>query len=288
MGGFNFTVQTPDATNVNQNSKAIIDIPCTVSHTYLKTFLIFRKADGSVLTQAEMLANIGDFVVKIDGKKIIDADFEFMVYLAKKRNGSDGINLPNGLLEIMYQRPDLATDVARELTGWGMKNVKKFTMELEIKGTAVKQIEAFHRVSPMETLFGTHITVEKSTEDVTGTGKKIYTDMPIDNTANENLLELVVRENGGTITDTACKVGNVWIKEWSPVFLDRYIDETTRKVEQAGYYTFSFNNNRSPLGLLPLNGVRVFHQHIEWSAKPTTSQADFFLVKVQNLATQSA
>lgn len=288
MPGYNFTVNTPDATNVTQNSKAIITIPVVNGHTFLKTALIFKKADGSLLTQAEILSNTGEYVAKINGKKIYDADTEFMAYLMKKRNGADSVASPDGLLEIYYQRNDVATDVARELTGWGMQNVYSFTMEIEVTGMLLKQIEVKHRVTPQGRPFVTHLSIERHREEVTSTGKKIYQSMPYDRNANENLLELIVRKNDGEIGDTACKVGTIWVKETGSAWLDEYWDATARKVEQSGYYTFSFNNNRSPLGVLPLRNKKVFQQEVEWTTMPPSKQVDFFLLKIQNLNVKPA
>ncbi|MFA5101122.1 MAG: major capsid protein P2 [Candidatus Omnitrophota bacterium] len=241
-------------------------LPC--EGTYYKIFLRALTAAGVGLTSAQILADIGQIRVTVNGEDVVRCQVDHLLMLQKYYWDAEYSTFINGIIPIYFERPRLATDSERSVYALGMQDVKSFTIEVQIDGVAqLATLEVFAYQTPEARLLGQHVRILRFPQVFTTTGEQELLTMPYLNDATKGYIALHVHQGtgAGVVQDLSIKVGGNAIYDRVPAGLAQMEQAQAGRTLQTGYYHADLgicNDFRD--GFLPMGGVKDFRQNITW------------------------
>lgn len=238
------------------------EIPTTGTHYAI--YLRCLTAAGAELTRAQIIADVGNIVVRINGKTKIEATATFLLDLQKYYGDKDSAGNDNGIIPIYLSRPNLPTDEERALYAWGMANVNSFTVDVSVTAVAqLASIEVYSEVTNENRVLGQHLTITKFPQSFATTGQQEITTLPKDD-AQSGYLAMHIEAGSGTFSKVTVKLGQTNIWEEIAVKLHDSLNKKSGRVPQTGYYHIPFDRSNALSGFLPMASVKDFRQQITW------------------------
>src|SRR3989338_3070994 len=248
------TIKQANVIGIAAGAKATARIPTTGTHYAL--FLRCLTAAGVALTRAQMIADVGNIVVRINGKQILEGTATF--FLDRQKYYSDAVNADNvsGIIPIFFPLPSLESDPERRVLGWGMLGVDSFEVEVNILGVAqLASMEVYSEVSDEQRTFGRHIRIRKFPQVFGVTGLQEIQTLAREDGAVDYLALHIETPGASTITKTSVKVNNVSIIDQEPIDMNQVRLEAAYRNPQAGYYHIDFGLRNDLRAVLPMAGV---------------------------------
>lgn len=229
---------------------------------------------GAELTRAQILNDISNIVVKINGEIYIDADATFLLDLQKYYGDQINAGNVNGIIPIPFARKHLATFEERAVTAIGTGNIVDFSVEVQVIANAqLNQIEIYTEIDnqPIRNI-GQHIRINKFTRSFTSTGLQEIPDMPYLDEDSLGYMAMHVQTPGtAAVSKYTIKRNNVEIFVDSSPNLNQVILQHSLRKPQSGYYHVDFSVANSLIALLPTPGTRSLVKQITWiTAAPGT------------------
>lgn len=262
-------IKQPSVRGIAAGAIATTEIPTNGTHHAL--FLRCLTAAGVALTPAEIKADIGDIIIRINGEQIIEASSTFLLDLQKYYG--DALNADNvdGIIPIYFIQRHLPTHAGRSVTALGMNDVKSFTVDVKITAVAkLASMEVISEVDPQVRSLGQHLRIMKFPQSFATTGLQEISNLPKfgDNVAYK---ALHIEKNAGTFEKVTIKRDGYSIFEDIDPNLNQVLLELNKRNPQASYFHVDFAKNNDLLSLLPMAGVQDFRQQLTWkTAAPTT------------------
>lgn len=256
-------IKQPNIRGIAAGAIATGEIPTVGTH--YATYLRCLSAAGVALTRAQMIADIGNIIVRINGVQIVEATATFLLDLQKYYGDQIGAGNVDGIIPIPWARPHLATDQERSVFALGMADVSSFTIDVNVTAVAVlASIEVFSEVTPEVRRLGQHIRINKFPQSFATTGLQEITTLPKEGN-DVGYLALHVDEPVGVVDKLTVKLGSNNIFEEVAAGLNQVLLEKTLRNPQTGYFHVDFARSNDLSGLIPMAGVQDFRQQITWN-----------------------
>lgn len=254
----------PSMLGIAAGNKAAINVPTTGTHYAL--FLECLTGAGVALTRAQMIADIGDIVIRIDGTEILTASVTFLLDLQKYYGDALGAGNVSGYIPIYFAPMHLPSFAERSLFALGTNNIGVISVEVNIIGVAqLATINVYSEVTPENRPLGQHIRIKRFPQVFGATGVQEITTLPKEG-ADVAYKALHVEMPGAAVISAATvKIGgNAIVDQVAPGLNTVLLAKEFRTV-QAHYYHIDFGKNRAMDTYLPMAGVQDFRQQLTWA-----------------------
>jgi len=259
-------IREPDAQNVavgNANIKVL------TRKNLHGLFLRCLTAAGVELTRAQILNDVSDINLKLDGETVWGVDATFLLDRQKYLGDiSMGGNV-NGIIPLEFTRPLLNSFSERSVSALGLLNVSSVTIDVTVIAVAqLSRIEVYSLVdSDVPRPLGQHIRIDRLSRSFAGTGAQELTDLPFgDDRAIAYLAEHV--KTTGTITKAKVRRNGVDVFESLPTNLNTVLLNRAGRTPQSGYFTIEFDLPNQYLSALSMPGTQSLYHELNWSVAP--------------------
>lgn len=264
-------IKQPSVRGIAAGAVATVEIPTNGTHyaTYLRCISAANPPVG--LTRAQLIADISNIVVRLNGTIVVDATVTFLLDLQLYYGACKVANFVNGIVPIWWEKDWLPNEAEQKVFAIGTNNVDSFTVDVTILGVAVlSQIEVYSEVTPEKRNIGQHIRINKFPNSFATTGVQEISTLPKEG-ADCGYVALHIEANLGTFQYVTVKLGGYNIFENVSPGLNQVLLNKKGRTPQAGYYHVDFARSNDLSGFLPMAGVQDFRQQITWiTAAPTT------------------
>lgn len=244
-------------------------------------FLRGKTAGGVDLTAAQLNADVGDIIIRVNGEPKIEASCTELLMIQQYFGAAFVGNNVSGIIPIWLYPPDLATWDERKALGWGMNGVQSVTMEVSILGVAqLSTLELWELSSDEDEVMGTHLMIRRFPHTFAATGDQDISDL-VNNQPDMAYKCVFIQKPGtSTITKVTCKVNNQLVYDQVPEPLNNVINQYGEHQVQAGYYCLDFAKIEDLRGMLPMKNITDYRQTITWAtAAPNNYQMIAILYK---------
>lgn len=259
-------IREPDAQNVavgNANIKVLTRKNC---HAIMLRCL---TAAGVELTRAQILNDVSDINLKLDGETIMGVDATFLLDRQKYLGDiSMGGNV-NGIIPIEFTRPLLNSYTERTVSALGLANVSSVTIDVTVIAVAqLSRIEVYSLVDtePARPL-GQHIHIDRFSRSFAGTGAQELTDLPF----GEDRVVAYLAEHiktTGTLTKAKVRRNGVDVYESLPANINTVLLNRAGRTPQSGYFSIDFDLPNQYLSALAMPGTQSLFHELTWSVAP--------------------
>lgn len=262
MVRFKYLNKQPNVRGIAANATATGEI-ATVG-THYATYLRCLSAAGVPLTRAEIIAAIGDIIIRINGDQIVEASSTFLLDLQKYYGDAFTAGNVDGIIPLNWARRHFATDQERSVYALGMDGISSFTIDAKILSTLVlSSIEVLSLVTDEKRKLGQHVRIARFPQNFATTGVQEISSLPKEG-VSVGYQALHIEKNTGTFDKVTCKVNNVPVIEDVDPNLNQVRLKETGRTPQAAYFHLDFATNNDLFSFLPMAGVQDFRQQITW------------------------
>lgn len=255
-------IKQPNIRGIAAGAIATGEIPTVGTH--YATYLRCLSAAGVALTAAQIKADVGDIIVRINGQQIIEASATFLLDLQKYYGDQIGAGNVDGIIPIVWSRPHLATDQERSIFALGMNGISSFTIDVKVTAVAVlSSIEVLSEVTPEVRGLGQHIRISRFPQSFATTGLQEVTTLPKEG-PDVGYLGLHIPYSAGSISKVTVKLGGLNIFEDVDPNLAKVLLQKQLRNPQTGYFHVDFARSNDLGGFIPMAGVQDFRQQITW------------------------
>jgi hypothetical protein len=258
----------PSMLGIAAGGRAAINIPTTGTHYAL--FLECTTAAGVALTRAQIIADVGDIIVRIDGTEIITATATFLLDLQKYYGDAIGAGNVNGYIPIFFTPAHLPSFAERAVYALGTSNIGVISVEAAIVGVVVLKImNVYSEVTPEVRVLGTHLRIKRFPQSFATTGNQEITTLPKEGAQVGYRALHVENPAGSLVTYATIKIGGNAIFDTISAGLNKVLLQRESRTPQTLYYHIDFAKNRSLDSYLPMANVQDFRQTLNWDVAPT-------------------
>lgn len=263
----------PNIQGIAAGAVATGNIPTTGTH--YATFLYCLSGAGVPLTRAQMIADIGDIKIRINGELIVEASATFLLDLQKYYGDANVAAIAgnvDGVIPIFWTRPFYATESERSIFALGMEDVSSFQVDVSVTAVAVlSTIQVYSQVTPERRRFGQHFRINRFPQAFGATGVHEITTLPKEGNDVAYTVLHVGPGAAGSVSQATVKIGGNNVYENVSGGLAQVIGGTQRRAPQAGYHHIDFAVSNDLNGMIPMAGVKDWRQQITWiTAAPVT------------------
>jgi len=240
-------------------------------------YLNMLTGAGVGLTRAQIIADVSNVVMKVNGIELISVDVTFLLDRQLYMTSSQGGAFNNGIVPIPMQLLHLPTAEQRMLPALGTADVNTISFEVTVIGVAqLATIELFTEVdnNPAEVV-GQHIRIQRFTRAFAGTGLQEVSDLPYSDSNVLGILAMHIRHTvGGSVASqiTVKRNGLTVVDKLTPG-LNAVLLAEGKRAQQATYDTVDFGRHNSLQALLPMKDTTSLILEINWTVgAPTTYQ----------------
>jgi len=263
---------------IGAGDKVTIDLTAAGVHHAL--FLDFRKAAAAVMTEAEIEADVGKILIKCDGEPKIEMlaseAFDIWRYYRAKL----GTHTPSSVLPIWFTREYFKNLGDRQLSGYGMADVRSFTCEIDITAVAtLASIQPRSYIEPDNSRpLGTHLCIRRLTDYFAATGvQQIDKKLPFGQKGvGMFAIHFGKGAGAGVFTDVTIKasagkgVDSDIYPEMVLALHNQLLQDNGRTI-QTGWYHVDFALTNDPTGYLPLEPLTNLRADINWATNAPLS-----------------
>ncbi len=271
------------AQGVASNQTAIVSVPASGRH--YESRLEFKTSAGAYLTKAQIISEVTEIRVKLNGQDIIQATPTFLFDLQEYYGSHKGSTVVDGVLLIDWARRHLNLPLESKQYALGMENVQTFTIEIQCGTLAnLDKIDFVGTVTNERSPLGPHVRILKLSREFSGTGEVVDSNLPV--VADQGLIAAHISDGVGTISYATLNVGDVMVLDRLSTKSMESILKHNERTPQTGYYHIDFGVRNEALGFLPMapNDVLIkdFRLTTNWTVAPTNY--DIYLERVYGLA----
>lgn len=276
-------LRQPNVSGIAAGAVATGQIP--TSGTHYITFLRCLTAAGVGLTRAQIINDIGDIRVRINGQLVVEATATFLLDLQKYYGDTNVAAIAgnlNGIIPIMWTRPYFSTDSERSVFALGMEDVSSFQIDVQILAVAqLATIEVYSMVTPERRNLGQHIRINRFPQTFAATGVHEITTLPKEGDDVGYTAIHIAFGTANSLVDLATvKIGGNNIFENVSPLLAQAIGAMMGRAQQALYYTIDFSVSNDLTGFIPMAGVKDWRQQITWNAAQAPNNYNIYTERI--------
>jgi hypothetical protein len=235
-------------------------------------FLLCRKAAGVAMTEAEIEADVGKIILRLDGDIKLEATAAVLFDIWRYWFEQYGVFTPAGLIPIPFVRPNLLPAIERSLFAWGMQDIEAYTLEVNITGVATLQtVEVFTEVEDAQRRLGRHLALRYCPQNFGSTGVQEVTSLPFGDN-DTGMFAMHIGHGSGAISSVTSKATRAGrseeIYDELPYEANDHILRQAGRTKQTGYYHVDFSRTNDKDGFLRSGPIAAFRQQIDWATQP--------------------
>ena len=269
-----------EATKSGMGAGDKVTIDLTAAGVHHALFLDFRKAAAATMTEAEIEADVGKILIKVDGEPKIEMLASEAIDLWRYYHAKDGAHTIASVVPIWFIRKNFANLGDRALFGYGMADVRSFTCEIDITAVAtLASITPRSYIEPDNTRkLGRHLCVRRLTDYFGSTGvQQIDKKLPFGQ-ADIGTFAIHFHQGAGAgvFTDVYIKAssGKGVDSDIYPEMLlalhNQLLQDNGRTI-QTGWYHVDFGLTNYTRGYLPLGPLTNLRADINWATNAPLS-----------------
>jgi len=261
----------PSLLGILAGATAAINIPTTGTHYSL--ILEALGAGGVPLTRAQMINDIGDITIRIDGTEIYTVTAQFLLDLQLYYGTSIGAGNINGYIPIYFAPMHLPSFSERSLYALGMGEgpgqKKVGTMSVEVVCNpgmvTLTNLNCYSEVTPERRPLGQHIRILRHAQvfGVAPATQEITTLPKLGDSVAYKALHIET-PGASLIAQATFALGGNAIFDQVTAALDTLLLAKEFRTVQALYYHLDFAKNRDLSSLLPMAGVQDIRLNLNW------------------------
>jgi len=269
-----------EATKSGMGAGDKVTIDLTAAGVHHALFLDFRKAAAATMTEAEIIADVGKILIKVDGEPKIEMLASEAIDLCKYYRDKDGANTMVSVLPIWFTRYNFNELSDRALIAYGMADVRSFTAEIDITAVAtLASITPRSYIEPDNTRkLGKHLCIRRLTDYFNALGvQQIDKKLPYGQ-ADVGMFAIHFGKGAGAGTFKSVTVkasaGQGVDSDIYPEMLKALHDQLLKdcgRTIQAGWYHVDFALTNHPAGYLPIGPLTNLRADIEWATNAPLS-----------------
>ena len=252
--------------------------------------LQFLLSTGAVASVAQIIAQIANIRLTINGKDIVNAspDKIFTVYSSlgnyvQNPAGTDGV------LELNVGRLIFDAPAVRDAFGFGTANVANIQIQVTA-GTIpaapndIVSVQAFTSRTAEKENLGIYCKLMNYPQSFNATGDHTVDTLPRD--PDSSYLAVFADDgSAGTITFGECRVNNVTITERLPNAVNVQCHAENRIAQPTGHYLYGFTDG-DPTSQLPMSGVTDLRFITTFSVAPGASGYNMTALTIAGMPTK--
>lgn len=266
---FRQIIKQPSVRGIAAGAVATAEIP--TNGTHYGTYLRMLTAASVELTRAQILADVSNVIVRVNGVIVVEATTTFLLDLQKYYGDSKNAGNIDGIVPIWWEKDWLPSEKEQGIFALGTADIDSFTVDLTIVAVAqLSSCEVYSEVTPERRRLGQHIRINKFPNSFATTGLQEIATLPKEG-ADCGYVALHIEKNAGTFSLVTVKLGGNNIFENIAPKLNQVLLNKKGRSPQAAYFHVDFARSNDLTGFLPMAGVQDFRVQITWSvAAPTT------------------
>ncbi|HUW19361.1 MAG TPA: hypothetical protein VMW16_08670 [Sedimentisphaerales bacterium] len=235
-------------------------------------YLVCRKAAAAAMSEAEIEADVGKIIIRLDGDIKIEATAAQLFDVWRYWYGQHGAFTIAGLIPIPFTRPNLIPAIHRAALAWGMKGVESYTIEVAIAGVAtLVSIEVWCEVEDRVAELGRHLCIGYHPQSFASTGVQELNTLPFGDN-DKAMLAIHIGHGSGAIKSVNCKatISNKSEEIYAELAAEanNHILRQAGRTNQTGWYHIDFAQINDVSGYLPSGPISAFRQQIDWGTQP--------------------
>ena len=269
-----------EATKSGMGAGDKVTINLTAAGVHHALYLDFRKAAAATMTEAEIIADVGKILIKVDGEPKIEVLASEAIALSKYYRDKNGANTMVSVLPIDFLRANFNNLADRQLMGYGMADVRSFTCEIDITAVAtLASITPRSYIEPDNTRrLGRHLCIRRLTDYFNATGvqqidKKLPYGQP-----DVGMFAIHFHQGAGagvfkqvTVKASAGQgVDSDIYPEMLKALHDQLLKDNGRTI-QTEWFHVDFALTNDPTGYLPIGPLTNLRADIEWATNAPLS-----------------
>lgn len=262
-----------EATKSGMGAADKVTIDLTAAGVHHALFLDCRKAAAATMTEAEIEADVGKILIKVDGEPKIEMLASEAFDIWRYYRAKNGTHTVASVLPIWFTRPNFKRLVDRQAIGYGMADVRSFTAEIDITGVVtLASITPRSYIEPDNTRkLGRHLCIRRLTDYFGSTGvQQIDKKLPFGQ-ADIGMFALHFHQGAGagvfvdvTIKASAGQGVDSDIYPEMNLALHNLLNYDNERTIQTGWYHVDFALTNDPTGYLPLGPLTNLRADINW------------------------
>jgi hypothetical protein len=255
----------PSMLGIAAGNTAAVNVPTTGTHYSL--FLECLGAGGVPLNRAQIIADVGNIVVRIDGTEIYTVTATFLLDLQLYYGQAIGAGFVAGYIPIYFAPMWLPSFAERSIYALGTNNIGVISVEVQVVAVAVlTTINVYSEVTPEIRPLGQHIRI-KQFPQVFGVAAGIQEITTLPKEGNSVAYKALHIQTPGAsiITQATVQIGGNAIFDQVTAGLDTVLLAKEFRTVQPLYYHVDFAKNRDLTSFLPMAGVQDFRQNLTWA-----------------------
>jgi len=256
----------PSMLGILAGATAAINVPTTGTHYAL--FLECLGAGGVPLNRVQMINDIGNITVRIDGTEIYTVTATFLLDLQLYYGTSIGAGNINGYIPIYFAPMWLNSFAERSVFALGTSNVGVISVEANLNAgmATLTNLNVYSEVTPEIRPLGQHIRILRYPQVFgVAAGVQEITTLPKQNNSVAYKALHIETPGASIITQATVQLGGNAIFDQVPAALDVILLAKEFRTVQALYYHIDFAKNRDLTSFLPMAGVQDFRQNLTWA-----------------------
>jgi len=269
----------PTKSGMGAGDKVAIDLtPAGVHHAL---FLDFRKAAAATMSEAEIEADVGKILIKVDGEPKIEMLASEAIDLWRYYQAQHGAHTIASVVPIWFNRLGVFNRLYdRQMLGYGMADVHSFTCEIDITAVAtLSSITPISYIEPDNTRnLGRHYCVRRLTDYCAATGvQQIDKKLPFgQNDIGMFAIHFHQGAGEGVFTNVTIKASagsgvDQDIYPLQTLQLHNLLNHDNKRTVQTGWYHVDFALTNDPTGYLPLGPLTNLRADITWATNAPLS-----------------
>jgi hypothetical protein len=269
-----------EATKSGMGAGDKVTIDLTAAGVHHALFLDFRKAAAATMTEAEIEAAVGKILIKCDGEPKIEMLASEAFDIWRYYRAKDGSHTIASVLPIWFTRSNFKRLIDRQMSGYGMADVRSFTCEIDITSViTLASITPRSYIEPDNTRkLGKHLCIRRLTDYFGSTGvQQIDKKLPFGQ-ADVGMFAIHFHQGAGAgvFTDVTVKasagqgVDSDIYPEMVKALHDQLLQDNGRTL-QTGWYHVDFALTNDPSGFLPLGTLTNLRADINWATNAPLS-----------------
>lgn len=235
----------------------------------------FRKAALALMTEAEIEADIGNILIKVDGEPKIELTAAQAIDIWRYRHAKYNAHTISSTILIWTNMSGMFDRmVDRSAMGWGTNDVRSITAEITVAGVAtLATIDPFIIVEPdADRTLGRHYCVRKLAGYYGSTGvEQVDKKLPFGNSdINMQAIHFHQGAGAGVFTDVTVKASSgrgVDNEIYPQLKLPQHniLLHDVGRAAQTGWFHVDFNLINDPTGGIPLGQLTNLRADITWA-----------------------
>lgn len=238
------------------------------SGTKYAIYILPKQANGDATAIADIKANLGNMVVKLNGEQIIEMTATFALDLQKYYGDQKNAGNVDGVVPIFLAPDYLPTFSERSVYAIGMEGITSFTVDINITGvTNMSFIDVITEETPEKRVVGQHIRIRKTNLNHPSASEQEITQLPL---LGPTAAYKAIHLQNANISKVTCKTGNYAFYDQIENRLNNTLLQRSGRKNQTGYFHISFDRNNDLTSMLPMAGIQDFRVYPTFTVAPNS------------------